>query len=61
LLYGYCHIFNWEWGYVSLEELESVKLPYGLTIERDLYTKGTVKDLCEECRTVVPDYSDGGR
>jgi len=27
-----------EWGYTSLEELESVKLPIpGLTIERDLY------------------------
>ncbi len=26
-----------EWGYVSLEELESIERPFGLTIERDLY------------------------
>lgn len=38
LLFGYCHIFEWEWGYVSLEELENIQLPFGLGIERDLYT-----------------------
>jgi hypothetical protein len=26
-----------EFGYVSLEELESIERPYGITIERDLY------------------------
>ncbi len=26
-----------EWGYTSLTELESIKRPYGLTIEKDLY------------------------
>lgn len=26
-----------EFGYISLEELESIQRPYGLTIERDLY------------------------
>ena len=46
LLYGYCHILEWEWGYVMLSELENLKLPFGMTIERDLYSKGTVKDLC---------------
>lgn len=45
LLFGYCHIFEWEWGYVSLSELESVQLPFGLTIERELYVTGkAVKD-----------------
>jgi len=45
LLFGYCHIFEWEWGYVMLSELENVKLPFGLTIERELYvTGGQVKD-----------------
>jgi hypothetical protein len=45
LLFGYCHIFEWEWGYVSLSELESVRLPFGLSIERELYaTGGTVSD-----------------
>lgn len=46
LLYGYCHIYEWEWGYVSLRELESIILPFGLTIERDLYSTGEkVKDF----------------
>lgn len=45
LLFGYCHLFDWEWGYISLNELKSVKLPYGMTIERDLYSSGKVKDL----------------
>ena len=39
LLFGYCHIFEWEWGYVSLRELENIKLAFGMGIERDLYLK----------------------
>ena len=47
LLFGYCHIQCFEWGYVSLKELRNLKLPFGLTIERDLYIpkNATVKDL----------------
>ena len=47
LFFGYCHIFEWEWGYVSLSELEEIVLPFGLTIERDLHagTKKYVKDF----------------
>ena len=40
LFFGYVSLFgdyNDEWGYFSLDELEHVKLPYGLKIERDLY------------------------
>lgn len=48
LLFGYCNIFDWEWGYVLLSELQNVRLSLGLTLERDLYSKGTVKDLCDE-------------
>ena len=45
LLFGYCNLFEWEWGYVLLSELEGVKLPFCLTIERELYiTGGKVKD-----------------
>ena len=43
LFFGYCTIDGilWEWGYVTLRELESV--PF---IERDLYTKmKTIKEL----------------
>lgn len=47
LLFGYCYICVWEWGYVSLRELEQVRLLFGLSIERDLYivNKSKVKDL----------------
>ena len=47
LLFGYCHIYCFEWGYVMLSELENQKLPFGLTIERDLYIPkdAKVKDL----------------
>lgn len=45
LLFGYCHIFEWEWGYVMLSELENIQLPFGLTIEREMYVTGKqVKD-----------------
>lgn len=47
LLFGYCHIHCWEWGYVMLSELQNLKLPFGLTIEQDLYIPkdSKVKDL----------------
>lgn len=48
LFFGYCHLFEWEWGYVLLSELESVSLPFGLKIEREIYaTGGDVKDYIE--------------
>ena len=50
LMFGYCHIYEWEWGYVLLSELENVSLPFGLTIERDLYSVGTVADLCGDSK-----------
>lgn len=37
LLYGYCHLFEWEWGYVMLSELKDIQLPFGLSIEREIY------------------------
>lgn len=30
-------MYDDEWGYFSLNELEEIKLPFWLTIERDLY------------------------
>ena len=49
LLFGYCHISCWEWGYVSLKELQALRLPFGLTVERDLYIpdNATVKELAQ--------------
>ena len=38
LFFGYCHIFCWEWGYITLSELESVGY-----IERDLHLKDGTK------------------
>ena len=46
LLFGYCHICEWEWGSVLLSELQNLKLPFGLGIERDLYI-GSHPKVCE--------------
>lgn len=46
LLFGMCHLLEWEWGYVLLSQLEKLKAPpFGFGIERDLYATGTVKEL----------------
>lgn len=37
-------LFN-EYGSFTLKELESIRLPFGLTIERDLYFEPTRKSL----------------
>lgn len=40
IFFGYVSIFGDqcdEWGYFSLDELKNLKLPFGLSIERDLY------------------------
>lgn len=43
LFFGYCHITCWEWGYVTLSQLQSVRLPFGLGIERDMYLQKDAK------------------
>jgi len=46
LLFGYCYIYGWEWGDVLLSQLQSIKLPFGFSIERDLHCEGMkVKEL----------------
>lgn len=46
LFFGISEIYEREYGYFTLSELESVRLPFGLTIERDKYFKPCkVKDL----------------
>ena len=40
LFFGYCHNFEWEWGYVTLSELMQTKVKvfgYRFPLERDLY------------------------
>lgn len=49
LLFGKIHIFDWEWGYVSLSELEKTKVNIfgmSLPLERDMYCTGSVADNC---------------
>lgn len=50
LFFGFVSIFgdhNDEWGYFSLDELESIKLPFGLGIERDLhFTPQPISGVC---------------
>ena len=61
LFYGYCHLGDdqfAELGYVSQEELESIKLPFGLTIERDLYFGKNIrlKEALRQTGIEVPSY-----
>ncbi len=39
-LFGHYHLFEWEWGSLMLSELQNLRLPYGLTVERDIYSTG---------------------
>ena len=43
--FGLVDLFEKELGYFTLSELESIKLPFGLSIERDMYFSG--KYNCE--------------
>jgi len=50
LLFGYCHIFVWEWGYVMLSELQNTKVnvfgcKFGLEIDLHIPDDATVADL----------------
>jgi hypothetical protein len=50
--YGYVTgMFEDEWGTFSLAELEAVRLPFGLSIERDLYFhEKTIRDVLQRNR-----------
>ena len=43
--FGLVDLYEKELGYFTLSELESVRLPFGLSIERDMYFSG--KYNCE--------------
>ena len=48
LFFGFVIGFEKEWGYFSLNEMESARGPYGLSIERDLYfTPGPLSEVLE--------------
>ena len=46
LFFGYAHIFEWEWGYFTLKELENIKITAGPIVlggvERDICCDGTL-------------------
>lgn len=47
--FGYVCGFENEWGFFLLSELESVRGPFGLRIERDLYFKeGTFHEVVSQ-------------
>jgi hypothetical protein len=51
LFFGYVIGLEEEWGYFVLSELESVRGPGGLTIERDLYFRpGPFSEVIERYR-----------
>lgn len=45
IAFGLCDLGYPELGYVSLDELKSLKLPFGLKIERDLHWDGKVPGM----------------
>lgn len=49
IFFGFAKITDGELGYFSLDQLEEVRLPYGLKIERDLYwdDKTTLAEVME--------------
>ena len=50
IFFGYVIGLDSEWGYFSLSELEAVRGPGGLTIERDLYFIPRPKSQIAEIR-----------
>lgn len=60
-MFGYCHSGDdlmAEFGYVYLSELEQIKLPFGLGIERDLYIDKdiTILEAMKQNGMTPPDY-----
>lgn len=51
LLFGICHLHTWECGYISLNELQELKLPLGLSIERDIHFESELVSKIDE----IPD------
>jgi hypothetical protein len=51
LFFGYVIGFQEEWGYFALSEMEALRGPRGLTIERDLYfQRGPFTQVIEQWR-----------
>lgn len=48
LMFGLCVLGEAEFGYVLLSQIETLQLPHGLTIERDLHFNGHISDARKE-------------
>ena len=47
-LFSYYYIYEWEWACLMLSDLQNLRLPFGLTIERDIYAgEKCVRDFIE--------------
>lgn len=58
-MYGFCHLGDddmAEWGYVMLSDLQNLRLPFGMSVERDLYASGTVRKLCSDIGIKINDF-----
>ena len=60
-MFGYCHLGDdelAEFGYVMLSELQAIKGPLGMGIERDLYLSNdcTLIEALKQTSMQVPDY-----
>jgi len=53
IAFGLCDLGHPEWGYVDLNELKSLKLPFGLGIERDIHWEAKVDDMGSEFSEAV--------
>ena len=42
LFFGLVELLEKEWGYFTLSELQNLKLPFGMGIERDLHYKNEI-------------------
>lgn len=60
-MYGFCNLGDSdmaEFGYVMLSELQNIKLPFGMTIERDLYLPKdcTLIQVMKQIGMEIPEY-----
>ena len=60
-MFGYCNLGDddmAEFGYVYLSQLQELKLPLGMTVERDLYMSKdkTIAEAIKECGFTVPHF-----
>ena len=60
-MFGFCHLGDddcAEFGYVNLSDLKEIKLPFGLSIERDLFLDEncTLKDAMKSVGIKIPEY-----